>query len=60
MKNLKIEEKIKKLGGVKGDTLLIYGNELVLENGATVKLSKEELKAKAFWHKGDVYYGEEK
>ena len=31
LKNLNIEEKIKKLGGVKGDTLLIYGNELVLE-----------------------------
>ena len=31
LKYLDIEDKIKKLGGVKGDTLLIYGNELVLE-----------------------------
>jgi hypothetical protein len=31
LKYLDIEDKIKKLGGAKGDTLLIYGNELVLE-----------------------------
>ena len=31
LKYLDIEDKIKKLGGVKGDTLLIYENELLLE-----------------------------
>lgn len=33
------------------------GNILKLEDGKTIKLSKEELKEKPFWHKGDVYYG---
>lgn len=33
------------------------GNTLILENNQTVKLSKEELKEKSFWRKGDVYYG---
>ncbi len=31
IKNLDIENKIKKSGGVKGDTLLIYGNEMVID-----------------------------
>lgn len=31
LKKIKLEEQIKKLGGVVGDTLHIYGNELVLE-----------------------------
>ena len=31
IKNLDVENKIKKLGGAKGDTLLIYGNEMVID-----------------------------
>ncbi len=31
LKKIKLEERIKKMGGIKGDTLHIYGNELLLE-----------------------------
>ena len=31
LKNIGVEEKVKKLGGKVGDTLLIYGNELTIE-----------------------------
>ena len=31
LKNLEIEEKVKQLGGKRGDTMLIYDNELTLD-----------------------------
>lgn len=31
MKNVNVEEKVKQLGGEKGDTLIVYGNELTVD-----------------------------
>jgi len=39
------------------EVIKAIGNVLKLKNGETVKLSKEKLKEKPFWRKGDVYYG---
>lgn len=33
------------------------GKILILEDKRTIELTKEELKDKPFWKKGDVYYG---
>lgn len=33
------------------------GKILILEDKRTIELTKEELKEKPFWRKGDVYYG---
>lgn len=53
---IKVQETINK--SEKGVTVIkAIGKILKLEDGRTVTLSKEELKEKPFWRKGDVYYG---
>ena len=50
------EESTKK--SINGVTVIrAIGKKLILEDGRTVELKKEELKEKTFWRKGDVYYG---
>lgn len=35
------------------------GNKLTLADSRVITLSKDELKEKSYWRRGDIYYGEE-